>query len=125
MSKFTDTVQPNTPRLVVTYTNNNGVDQFQWGVVGGIPLLSLVGGIVKVQANLGYDGNDDCPECALVMAWNSHRKFDWFVHPDIPVDALVGMLETIKLTIVSSKMGQQAAAQQVQVLGPDGQPVRR
>lgn len=124
MSIYTDLKQ-DTPRLVVMFRRDGDKEMFQWGMLGEMPILTLVGVIVRVQAELAFRAAEECPESALVIAWDKqHRSFDWFVHPDIPMDSLVGMLETIKATIVSTHMARQMAAQQV-ILGPDGRPVRR
>lgn len=123
--KFTNTVKEDTPRLVVMFKREGDKEQFQWGMVGTIPLLSLIGAIIHVQNNMDYEGNDECPEPALVIAWhNPTCTFDWFMHPATPIDSMRGMLETIKAAIVGSRAGQQTVAQQV-LLGPDGQPMRR
>lgn len=127
MSKFDETVRQDTPRLVVTFQRQGDKELYQWGVVGAIPVLSLIGVIVRVQAELAFRSPDECPEMALVITWDEGtHKFSWFVHQDIPVDSLVGMLETIKATIVATHVARVAASQQVvhRLLGPDGQPMR-
>ena len=91
--------------------------------------MTFVGVIARVQAELPLiepeDARYKCPESALVIAWDEgERKFHWFVHPSIPVDSLVGMMEMIKATLVDTHIARSAAAQQV-ILGPDGQPARR
>ncbi len=130
MSKFTDTVKQDTPRLVVMFRRPApDQEQFQWGVVGKMPLLTLIGVIGNVQAglrNADISQPDECEESALVIAWDQSRmSFDYFLHPDIPLDSLSGMLETIKAALVGSQVAQQARNQQVGLLGPDGQPMRR
>ncbi len=130
MSRFTDTVREDTPRLVVMYNSPGaGQEQYQWGVVGAMPLLTLIGFIGRVQSDLRYALEDDDTECeqmALVIAWNAEKfQFRYFVHQDIPVDSLVGMLETIKAALVGSSMAQQARNQQISIVGPDGRPMRR
>lgn len=138
--KFTDLKQ-DTPRLVVMYSRSpDGGDLYQWGMVppsGGIPMLTLVGTIIRVQAELPMlepsDMRFDSTQAALVIAWVNvaksgepvKMKCDWFVCPSIPVDSLVGMLETIKAAIIGSRQARQAASQQVCLVGPDGQPMRR
>lgn len=125
-TKFSNTVKEDTSRLVVMFRREEDNEQFQWGVVGHIPMLSLVGYITRVQSQLVYDGNEACPEQALVISYHPPtRTFDWFLHPDTPIDSMCGMLETIKTAIVMSRPGQQAVSQQVQLLGPDGLPIRR
>lgn len=128
LTKFTDLTQ-DTPRLVVMFKQDGDEEQFQWGILGKMPILTLVGHIGRVQAELPLlepgDPRYDCPESALVIAWDEvDHKFTWFVHPSIPADSLAGMLEMIKATIVATKLARQVAAQQV-ILGPDGQPARR
>lgn len=127
MTRFVDSVSQETPRLVVMFRRGEDGkdDQFQWGVIGQIPMLSLIGAIVRVQGELYFRSPNECPEQALVIIYDSVTKaFDWFVHPDVPVDAMAGMLEAIKFTITASRMAQQKANQQV-ILGPDGLPIKR
>lgn len=128
MSRFFDTMKQDTPRLVVMYRNDNGKDMFQWGIVGQMPLMPLIGSIIRVQVSLSIapqvEESDDeyCPQPALVIARSEENQV-WFVNPTIPVDALLGMLETIKITLTETQLARKAAAQQL-ILGPDGQPIR-
>lgn len=124
MSKFTDTVNQDTPRLVVMYQMVNGKEQFKWGAVGAIPTLSLIGAIIRVQMELFTTAGEECPEPALVIAWDmATRRFEWFVHPSIPIEALVGMLEAVKITVMNGQQGSGKPAQGI--LGPDGMPMIR
>ena len=128
MSNFNDTVKQDTPRLVVAYKCDDGkVEQFQWGVVGAIPLMSLIGCIHHVQTKLASgEWVMECPQPALVIAWDDeNRDFEVFVSPDIPAYSIVGMLEGIKNALIETQRARQATAQQVEILGPDGRPVRR
>ncbi len=128
---FAAAMEGNPPRLVVLFKRDtDGGEQYQWGIVGSIPLLGLIGHITRVQMQLV--SIEWIPECnndpaALAIIWNNTtRRFQHFVSSDIPTDSLVGMLETIKLALTSSRLGQQAAAQRVEppILGPDGKPIR-
>ena len=126
MSTFTDTVQQDTPRLVVEYKREGKKDLFTWGVVGAIPLVKLVGCIVRVQAKIvGDSWIDECEPLALVIAWDDRAEnFDVFCHPGIPEDSLVGMLEVVKATLLATHAARQAGAQQM-ILGPNGRPMSR
>ena len=125
MSTYADTVHHDTPRLVVMFKQDGLQEQYQWGIVGIMPILSLIGYIGRVQQALIYGGSPDCPESALVIAYDTEiQTFDYFVHPDIPVNSLIGMLDVVKFAIIASRAGQQAAAQKVQIYGPDGSPLR-
>jgi hypothetical protein len=120
---------PTTPRLVVKYRKMpDGGDQFEWGVVGHMPLLSLIGYVVRVQAELAFRSPEPTDQQALVVLFDPTKsesdQFCYFVHPDIPVDAMVGMLETVKFTLVSSRFAQKAGANKVSILGPDNRPMR-
>jgi hypothetical protein len=112
---------PTTPRMVILYRNKGGTDRFQWGLLGDLPVLTLVGYITRVQADLQFRSPEPCDAMGMVVLTGPWR---YFVNPGIPVDPLVGMLETIKAALVGSRVGQSAAAQRVQVLGPDGTPMR-
>ncbi len=126
MTKFSDLKQ-DTPRVVVMFKGEDDKELFQWGMIGKMPILTLIGCIVRVQEELSasFLQPEACPESSLVIAWDDEkREFSWFVHPSIPIDSLVGMLETIKMTILATLAAQQASNQQM-ILGPDGRPVRR
>lgn len=122
MSKFSETVTESTPRLEVRYKLIDGNDQYEWGIVSNIPLLSLIGGITRSQVELHAcdrqpDQNNRCAESKFILAWyEEYKSFNWYVNPDIPTDSLIGMLETIKLAIVMSIQARRAAAQQYLVL---------
>lgn len=128
MMKFEDLKQ-GTPRLVVQHGRNAaGNHTFQWGVVGMIPIMWLVGIICRVQAELPLlepgDERHRCPQDALCIAWDEEeQRAEWFVHPGIPTDPLVGMLEMVKTVMVGTQLARQQANQQL-ILGPDGRPVR-
>ena len=127
--KYQDITQ-DTPRLVVTFQHDvHGNEQFSWGVVGKAPMMTLIGFIVRVQAELAFRAPLPCPEKALVIVWDAlDKKFSWFCHPDIPVDSLVGMLEITKTLLVGGQISQQQPPQQPQkmsLFGPDGQPIIR
>lgn len=121
MSLFTDTVKQDTPRLVVMYKcGDDGSPMFQWGIVGTMPLVTLIGSIVEAQH---IEWAEKCPEPAAVFAWDASKKeFTFFYHEDIPWTALVGMLEVIKITLISTHTARSMANQQV-ILGPDGSPI--
>ena len=126
MSDFAEVMQHNPPRLVVLFRRDaNGAEQFQWGVVGNIPVLTLIGDITRLQAQLVADEwIPECEQMACVVAWDSADKsLSHYKHPDIPTDPLVGMLETIKHMLVNSRLGQHSAAQKVNILGPDSRPI--
>jgi hypothetical protein len=126
MSNFT--LNPGVPHLAVIFKRGpDGGESFGWGATGNIPMLSLIGAITQAQHELPENRQYDdwqCSEPLFVIIWNqAERSLDWFVHPDIPLDPLIGMLETIKLTLVQSWAAQQQMARQPLVLGPDGSPV--
>lgn len=127
MSNFSETMSTNPARLVVLFQRgHDGAEQFQWGVVGKIPILTLIGGIISAQSDLvRCEWMPECDEVAFVMAWDADDGCLLnFLHPDIPCQALIGMLETIKALLVGSRVAQHMAAQRTILLGPDGQPMR-
>lgn len=129
MSKFKDKVKDDTPRLEVKYRLMEGKDEYEWGIVPSVPMLSLIGGIGHAQMNLHTcqgQINEEyrCPAPSFVLAWSEEsKKFDLFVHPSIPMDSLCGMLETIKSAVVLSLAARRVAAQGQIILGPDGRPI--
>lgn len=125
---FAELMATNPARLVVQYTQaRDGSEQFQWGVVGKIPVMNLIGGVARAQADL--TGGKWIPGCesdpaAFVLVWHpEERRFEHFVHRDIPADPLVGMLKVIEAIMVDSRLAQHAASQ-TRILGPDGNPMR-
>lgn len=141
MNDFHEAMQANPPRLVVQFGRQpDGSESFMWGIVGAIPLMSLVGAVVKIQHDL-CSGDTYIPEMegnppALVIEWgDQEREFRFWKHIEIPTDPLVGMLDTIRFQLCNSRMGQHAAAQRValpqpqtkqppHILGPDGHPMK-
>lgn len=125
--KFADIVQ-DTPRMVVVFERDDeGNERFRWGMVGSIPILTLIGYTARVQAELWFPPHRDhcCDERALVIAWDAvTRRFYWWVNPGIPVDSLVGMLDAVKLQLHSG-MAQKQQEAQPKILLPNGQPMPR
>lgn len=124
-------VQSGTPHLAVRWrVNDRGEEQFEWGGSGSIPPMSIVGAITRAQHGLlsaGWTaGLHWCPvEDMLIIAWDaSTRTTEWFCDSKVNVEAMVGMLETVKGLLLTG-VGRRAAAQQVPILGPDGQPMVR
>jgi hypothetical protein len=138
-------VQQDTPRLVVQFQRDGDQENYQWGMVGAMPLLSLIGYVGRVQvAFANLDNYFECDESALVIAYHkdglvSMRGYDgvetprhihggdfsWYVHPDIPTDSLCGFLELVKTALVGTMAAKQAVANQVGIVGADGRPVKR
>jgi len=128
---FKETMATDPPRMVVLFRyGGDGAEQYQWGVVKFIPVLSLIGAIIRVQNELvngEWLPQSTEGEPALVITWDEATKeFSHFLHAEIPTDSLVGMLETIKSMLVDSRIAQHTAAQRIQprILGPNGQPIR-
>lgn len=124
-SKFTSTIKEDTPRLEVRYKLIDGQDNYEWGIVGSIPMLSLLGGIIRTQVELHSsegqpNSSNRCVESKFTLVWSEEGKFfRWFVNPDIPTDSLIGMLETIKLAVGMSLAARRVAAQS-QLVVPQG-----
>lgn len=130
MSLYSDALASDPPRFAVVMARNaDGSEGYQWAVRGAIPVLNLVGAIGKVQAELQagqWMPESEFEHPALVMVYNREDgDFATFLHPDIPVMSLCGMLEVIKALIVASKVAQQNGSQQFNLCGPDGRPMRR
>ncbi len=127
--KFRAAVRAETPRLVVKFQRQpDRSEAFEWGIVGAeqIPPVSLIGCVRRTQGDLFFKALDGCPEQGLVLAWDgARREFGAFLHPDVPLVPLCGMLEIICSLLVSSRLAQRAGANRTALLGPDGQPFRR
>ena len=128
MKTLEELVKGNAPRLVVLFKRQeNGTDQFQWGMSGKMPLLTLIGSVAKAQ--IGLSDNpvfiNGCIEQAFVIAFDpDSTQVLYFCNEDIPTIPLIGMLESIKTALTNSRVGQGIANQQTQILGPDGNPMK-
>lgn len=134
MSKFTEIVKEDTPRIIIKFEfDEQGRDQYEWGNIGNIPLMSLIGGIVNVQVELSDISLDRlvihdkiCPDQMLVITWDKDTKdFDWFVHRNVPKYGMLGMLDLIRATMVDSIRARQSTIQQPTLVDINGQPIRR
>lgn len=101
----------------------DGKERFGWKLVGSVPILTLLGVILKVQGEL-LAGNliDPIDEPLLVIVQDKGSDFCWWVNGDIPTYALAGFLETVKDAIKSPQSMAKAHQHGVGVLGPDGRP---
>lgn len=128
MSLFTDAIASNPPRLVVMFRRDeSGQEQYQWGVVGNIPILSLIGYLGKVENDL--TAGTWIPDCdneqpALVVVWDqSDNSLSHYVHPDIPAWGLAGMVEVIRQILVGSRVAQMTGVNKVQLYDAGGHPI--
>ncbi len=131
MLNFAELMATNPPRIEVIFSRGqDGEERFQWGMTNtAAPIMSVIGAIIRAQAELPLlepgDWRHCCDRPSLILAWDADSKsVHWFVGPDIPMDPLLGMLETIKSLLVDSQLAQRAAANQSRIVGPDGSPMR-
>lgn len=134
MDEFYELMATDPPRLVVQYGHTpDGSECFEWGAVGSIPVLTIIGYVERVCVELVTD--IPIPECdvpnnppSLVIAMDPRDgKMVHYKHSSIPADALVGMLAVIKATLIQGRVAQHMAAQHMAagIIGPDGRPVNR
>lgn len=121
---FEDTMATNPPRLVIKWRTTPQGEQFEWGIIGNMPAISLLGAARKAQHALcGGEWIPECPEQALVVAYDAGANaFQHYCGPEAPADALVGMLDVVALSLASGRVAQREAGPMI--LGPDGRPVR-
>ena len=122
-------VQAGAPQFRVMFQlGSDGQEQFQWGMTkNAMPVLSAIGALVRAVAELPLlepgDARHSITEQHFVLAWDAAtRATYWFLGPDIPLDPLLGILETIKGLLVDSQLAQRAASNQTRLFGPDGTP---
>lgn len=128
-TRFKDIVKSDTPILVVNFkVNDEGREDYEWGVKGNIPLLPLIGYVVKVLNEYAstdiqrlYLFDKICKPQALVIAYVD-KEFHWFLHKDTPKYGMLGMLKMIETTLVGTTMARSTANQQ-RILGVDGKPI--
>jgi hypothetical protein len=107
-----------TPRFEVRYVRDeNGDDQFDWGVCGRIGFLELFSAIARTQLILLHEGNvPRCERSALVLEWTG-SGYELSMHPDIPIEPLVGMLEIIKVGYANNSKAAVKLRNQQVILG--------
>src|SRR5689334_11448355 len=130
MSLYSDLMKTNPPRLVVLFRRgDDGSEQFEWGIVGKFPSLTLLGCIHAAQDQLSrgeWTAECENEQPAFAIALDLHnQEVEFFKHPDIPIYPLVGMLETIKEMLTASKVSKHVASQNFRLMGPDGTPLRK
>lgn len=117
-------IEQETPRLVILFDSKDGKDVFQWGLVGSMPIMSMLGAMVRIQHLVDFRAAKECPQKALVIVWDeANRQTDWFLHKDAPIEALIGMIEGVKLEILGAYLSRNKVNRQ-NILGPDGNPMR-
>lgn len=127
---YAEVLAQDVPRLTVPFRMEGGHEMFSWDVRGAIPGLKLVGAITRAQGDVFFRALEPCGDSALVITYDpATRAFAYYIHPDIPLESLVGMLEAIKQTVLSAHMAGNARTnpgpqRRPPLLGPDGQPMR-
>ena len=117
--------------MVVEFSMVDGNETFKWGVVGHIPILSLIGALSGMQGYLPIGEEDDgkhpgAPENALVIVWHADiNDFEVFRGAELPTYSLVGMLEIIKTSLIAAFMARAQTSMPPPIFGPDGQPMIR
>lgn len=128
MTDYAELVAGNQPRLTVMLSRGpRGEEMFQVELRGQFPPLTLVGALCRAQVEIA--SGKYIPEMvdlgfAVVLCKDGARLF---LHPDVPDDPLLGILEQVKAQLVAAQVVQQAQArgQWPGIVGPDGQPMRR
>ncbi len=114
--------------LMINYDKEpNGNERLDWKVIGKPPSLTTVGALTRVQFELVTYPSKLCDPVQLVMVWDG-TAYSWFVHPSIPKDVLIGMMEKVKLQILGTLMAHDAttahkAPPKNRIIGLDGRPI--
>jgi hypothetical protein len=122
---FAEVMKTNPPRLVILHQfGENKEDQFQWGIVGTIPILTLIGALTSAEVMIATEKTmQECFKQAFVIAFDRDNNPVYFVHPSIPKHSLLGMVSLIKATVIGGRIAQQAANQRTTIVGVDGKPM--
>lgn len=127
----------NPPRLVITYKLKGEQQQFDWGMVGQLPMLSIIGKLVEVSSDIligremqqRYYDSVQYPgqPMSLVIAQGhlNSSAFVWFMHRDIPHTELIGMIETIRMGLIMQIQVQAQKERTSPLLDPNGMPIIR
>lgn len=121
---FAELMQTNPPRMVVLFNRApDGQEQFQWGMVGSIPILAMIGKIDEVKFHL-HAGSfiPECEQCALIIAVEPGGEIVTYLNGDIPRLSLAGILDVARTVIINQFL---ANANKSPVLGPNGMPLKR
>lgn len=123
-----------TPRVVILYRRNEyGTNEFDVQFLGERPMniVSLIGALSRIAAKLACDQpRNEIPSdgsVALIIRWVEERKeTEWFLHKDVPVEPLIGIIEIVKQDMVAANaIMRQQSQQRGGIVGPDGRPVGR
>lgn len=132
MSAYAEARRRNLPHVFVKYERADSKikDRYSYGIVGQMPVVDLIGYIIRVQAELAFRDPEPCDDCACVIVFDpGTHTMQWFVDKSIPVDALVGTLELIKFMLISNQMELMAKTIKEQMhtglVNPDGKPILR
>ncbi len=110
---------------------NGGSGGWRWTIQNAqIPIVKLIGYLVKLQGWLIYRKADKCDAPALVIEWDAaERELSYSVNDKLPVDELIGTLELFKAQLVDGQIAQimalQQKAQESPLLAADGRPARK
>lgn len=135
---YTELAESNTPRVTIVCHKVNDNHAYNVSISGEHQIFRLIGGICRAQQELvtyqsGAPGIGDSDptfrhcEDPLLVVFFLKDSICWFVNPEIPIDDLLGTLETVKLQVIQQQQQQAARMQAMQtplVLGPNGQPFR-
>lgn len=123
--------QQTIPHLIIKFKMVDGEEQFEWGVTKGIPMMGLLGALCRAQIALDardraeYDKDVQYQLGAFVLKY-CYGDFVHYCDPTIPINSLIGTIDTIK-DIVKYTIHKSAEAQksmQRVLLGVDGKPMR-
>lgn len=138
MTALSEILESDPPRIEVEFASGSGgQEQFGWRMcgTGDMPLLKLVGELTQVQWLMREPSSQRCSKLSqsdpvkLVVVWHADtRTFASAVHPDVPVNSLIGFVELIKTVLVASQLHSQQHQRRPTnggLFGPDGQLWRR
>ncbi len=120
-SRFEEMVKDDTPRLMIRFDPDVTKEKYEWAVQGDMPLLPLVGAIIKTQLELFnipkyqmFLYGNICPEPMLIIAYDKETKrFNWFIHDDASNFGMVGMLEIVKTKLLQVANSRQQSIQPI------------
>ena len=98
-------------------------------MVAGISQLGLVGFLRRVQVamfEVADVGDVECEESAILIEFDQDSKvFSWSKHPSIGEQDASGAIELVIHLIVNGFMAMMVEGMQSNLIGPNGQPIRR
>ncbi len=92
-------------RVVIDYRPASNA--WSWRFEGSFPIVRLAGYVVRTQIQLVHRTMPVCKEAAMLVEYDeTTRKFSCQVAEGLPMDELLGTLETMKSQLIDAELNE-------------------